>query len=58
MSFFFPISSTLPRNSEKTVSVLSKAKKDNAKHKDEAGKLLEPLAVRKAKKRTLDSIGR
>lgn len=46
------------RNSEKTVSVLSKAKKDNAKHKDEAGKLLEPLAVRKAKKRTLDSIGR
>merc|ERR1712025_135847 len=46
------------KNSEKTVGVLSKAKKDNAKEKDSEGKVLEPLALRKARKRELDSIGR
>jgi len=61
------------KNSDKTVSVLSKAKKDNVKQKktkqnkenasDEESdeveeKVLEPLAVRKARKKELDSIGR
>jgi len=46
------------KNSEKPVGVLSKAKKDNAKQKDSEGKVLEPLALRKARKRELDSIGR
>jgi len=46
------------KNSEKAVGVLSKAKKDNAKEKDSEGKVLEPLALRKARKRELDSIGR
>jgi len=46
------------KNSEKAVGVLSKAKKDNAKQKDSEGKVLEPLALRKARKRELDSIGR
>merc|ERR1711936_480357 len=46
------------KNSEKTVGVLSKAKKDNAKEKGSDGKVLEPLALRKARKRELDSIGR
>merc|ERR1719264_721986 len=46
------------KNSEKTVGVLSKAKKDNAKEKDSEGKVLEPLALRKARKREVDSIGR
>jgi len=60
------------KNSDKTVSVLSKAKKDNVKQKktkqkkengedeesEEEEKVLEPLAVRKARKKELDSIGR
>jgi len=62
------------KNSEKKVSILSKAKKDNvkvkkkAKIKEETGgeneessddePVLEPLAVRKARKKELDSIGR
>jgi len=61
------------KNSDKPVSILSKAKKDNVKRKkvpekekdgdssdedqDEEQKL-EPLAVRKAKKKEIDSIGR
>jgi len=48
------------RNTEKTVSVLSKAKKDNTKKVtgEDGEKVLEPLAVRKARKKELDSIGR
>ena len=54
------------KNSDKPVSVLSKAKKDNVKKKvgelveGENGeqKVLEPLAVRKARKKEIDSIGR
>jgi len=61
------------KNSDKPVSVLSKAKKDNVKKKtvktgDNAGsdgeedeeveKKYEPLALRKARKREVDSIGR
>jgi len=54
------------KNSEKTVSVLSKAKKDNAKQKtvgigsdgEEVEKKYEPLALRKARKKEIDSIGR
>jgi len=46
------------KRSEQHVGVLSKAKKDNAKPKDGEGKVLEPLALRKARKRELDSIGR
>merc|ERR1719270_1208251 len=61
------------KNSDKTVSLLSKAKKDNVKKKtvstgvkndsedddhEQDVKSLEPLAIRKAKKREIDSIGR
>merc|ERR1712106_748933 len=62
------------KNSEKAVSVLSKAKKDNVKEKtvktgdnvgsdgeeveEEVEKKYEPLALRKARKREVDSIGR
>lgn len=61
------------KNSDKPVSVLSKAKKDNVKKKKpseengeedsedeekETEKKFEPLAVRKAKKKQIDSIGR
>merc|ERR1719318_1801425 len=61
------------KNSDKPVSVLSKAKKDNVKKKtvktgdnagsdgeedDEVEKKYEPLALRKARKREVDSIGR
>jgi len=61
------------KNSDKTVSLLSKAKKDNVKKKtvstgvkndsedddhEQEVKTLEPLAIRKAKKREIDSIGR
>jgi len=62
------------KNSDKTVSVLSKAKKDNVKQKKKVKPkddskadgdkdsddepVLEPLAVRKARKKELDSIGR
>jgi len=61
------------KNSEKPVSVLSKAKKDNVKQKTKSAEnadknenenttettgKFEPLAVRKAKKREIDSIGR
>merc|ERR1712106_243821 len=62
------------KNSEKAVSVLSKAKKDNVKKKtvktgdnvgsdgeeveEEVEKKYEPLALRKARKREVDSIGR
>jgi len=59
------------KNSDKTVSVLSKAKKDNTKKKtvkaggesigsdgEEVEKKFEPLALRKARKREIDSIGR
>ena len=54
------------KNSDKPVSVLSKAKKDNVKKKvgelveGENGeqKVLEPLAIRKARKKEIDSIGR
>jgi len=58
------------KNSDKKVSVLSKAKKDNIKKTVKSGdnvegdseevieKKYEPLAVRKARKRELDSIGR
>lgn len=60
-------------NSDKIVSVLSKAKKDNVKKKtvktgdnagsdgeenDEVEKKYEPLALRKARKKEVDSIGR
>ena len=54
------------KNSDKPVSVLSKAKKDNVKTKSgdtvvgENGeqKIFEPLAVRKARKKEIDMIGR
>merc|ERR1719423_243410 len=61
------------KNSDKPVSILSKAKKDNVKRKKVPGdkkdgdssnedqdeeQKLEPLAVRKAKKKEIDSIGR
>merc|ERR1712059_187406 len=61
------------KNTDKPISVLSKAKKDNVKKKkkvkpegDTTGDandsdedpILEPLAVRKARKKELDSIGR
>ena len=58
------------KNSSKPVSVLSKAKKGNSKKRKssdgdgssdsepEPEKRLEPLAVRKAKKKEIDSIGR
>ena len=54
------------KNSEKPVSVLSKAKKDNVKTKsgetvvgeDGVEKVFEPLAVRKARKKEIDMIGR
>ena len=58
------------KNSSKPVSVLSKAKKGNSKKRKssdgdgssdsepETEKKLEPLAVRKAKKKEIDSIGR
>ena len=59
------------KNSSKPVSVLSKAKKGNAKKRKaddgdasssdeepETKKKLEPLAVRKARKKEIDSIGR
>ena len=54
------------KNSEKPVSVLSKAKKDNVKSKsgdtvvgeDGKEKIFEPLAVRKARKKEIDMIGR
>ena len=60
----------LGKNSSKPVSVLSKAKKGNSKKRKSDGdggssdsepepeKKLEPLAVRKAKKKEIDSIGR
>jgi len=59
------------KNSDRDVSVLSKAKKDNVKNKtvktdgevagsdgEEEEKKLVPLALRKARKREIDSIGR